>query len=69
MTTYTGSFPPPHSRDNVRRVLRDVAGGIGIDWPNYPQLINFIDMFLAPLARSGGGWRSWGGRFVLTGGS
>lgn len=48
--------------------MRDVAGGIGIDWPNYPQLINFIDMFLAPLARSGGGWRSWGGRFVLTGG-
>ncbi|WP_188596356.1 hypothetical protein [Thermocladium modestius] len=65
LTTYTGSFPLPHSRDNVRRVLRDVAG-IGIDWPNYPQLINFIDMFLAPLARSGG-LEVVGGRFVLTG--
>jgi 5-methyltetrahydropteroyltriglutamate--homocysteine methyltransferase len=65
LTTYTGSFPLPHNAENVRRVLRDVSE-IGIDWPNYPQLINFIDMFLAPIAKSGG-LEVKGGRFVLSG--
>jgi len=47
-TSYVGSFPLDFSRENVERALRDVVE-IGIDYPCYPQLRSFIDMFLDPL--------------------
>ncbi len=64
-TTYVGSFPLPHSAENVCRITRDVQR-LGIDYPNYPQLRSFIDMFLSPLL--GRGIELVGGRYVLSGG-
>lgn len=64
-TTYVGSFPLPHSAENVCRVVRDVQR-LGVDYPNYPQLRSFIDMFLLPLLGKGIGHVD--GRYVLMGG-
>ncbi len=62
-TTYVGSFPLPHSAENLCRVAKDVLR-LGIDYPNYPQLRSFIDMFLTPLL--GEGIEYVDGRYVLT---
>ncbi|RLE54879.1 MAG: hypothetical protein DRJ40_09890 [Thermoprotei archaeon] len=47
-TTHVGSFPLDFTRDNVLRVFHDMIN-IGIDYPPYPQLRNFIKIFLDPL--------------------
>jgi len=52
LTTYVGSFPLPNTEENVRRIVRDVCS-IGVDYPNYPQLSNFVDQFLEPIAGRG----------------
>jgi len=51
-TTYIGSFPLSFSQENVRRVIDDVVN-IGIDYPNYPQLRDFIEQFLEPHLMAG----------------
>jgi 5-methyltetrahydropteroyltriglutamate--homocysteine methyltransferase len=51
-TSHVGSFPLPHSNENVTRVFRDLIA-IGVDYPPYPQLRNFISIFLNPLIEIG----------------
>ena len=50
-TSYVGSFPLDFSKENVERILHDVIK-LGIDYPCYPQLRSFIDMFLDPLVEA-----------------
>jgi len=47
-TSHVGSFPLEHSPENVERVISDLAA-IGIDAPPYPQLRDFISIYLRPL--------------------
>ncbi|MEM4757271.1 MAG: methionine synthase, partial [Desulfurococcaceae archaeon] len=49
-TSHVGSFPLDYSVNNVERIVKDYIE-IGIDAPPYPQLRNFIDMYLQPLIR------------------
>ncbi len=51
-TSHVGSFPLSYSRENVERVLRDLAE-VGIDVPPYPQLRSFVDIFMEPLESRG----------------
>ncbi len=51
-TSHVGSFPLPHSVENVERVIRDLWR-VGLDVPPYPQLRSFIDIYLQPLAENG----------------
>ncbi|RLE94524.1 MAG: hypothetical protein DRN04_03000 [Thermoprotei archaeon] len=48
-TTYVGSFPLDYSEENIVRILKDIEQ-IPIDYPCYPQLVDFIKQFLEPLA-------------------
>ncbi len=52
LTSHVGSFPLPHSWENVERIARDMAG-VSIDLPPYPQMRSFIDMYLEPLVEAG----------------
>ena len=61
-TTYVGSFPLKYSRSNIIRVLEDVAR-IGIDYPCYPQLTDFIEQFLNPFSRMNIGIELKGGEY------
>lgn len=54
-TSHVGSFPLEYSRDNVLMIMRDLYN-IGIDVPPYPQLRNFIDIYLQPLIDEGIVW-------------
>ncbi|MEM2136752.1 MAG: hypothetical protein QXI93_02215 [Candidatus Methanomethylicia archaeon] len=47
-TTHVGSFPLEYSEENVLKVFHDMIE-IGIDYPPYPQLRDFITIFLKPL--------------------
>jgi len=51
-TSHVGSFPLPPSDENVVKVFRDLIV-IGIDYPPYPQLRDFISIFLNPLIEVG----------------
>ncbi len=50
--TYVGSFPLDNSKDNSHRILSDVMQ-IPIEYPCYPQLMDFIEQFLSPLMKAG----------------
>ncbi|RLI25040.1 hypothetical protein DRO57_05105 [Candidatus Bathyarchaeota archaeon] len=47
-----GSFPLSFSRKSVERILIDLYE-VGLNYPCYPQLRDFITMFLDPLAAQG----------------
>ena len=47
-TTIVGSFPLDFSNDNIKRITKDLVE-IGIDYVNYPQLVDMHSMFLDPL--------------------
>jgi len=51
-TTHVGSFPLDYTIDNVLKVFKDMIE-IGIDYPPFPQLRSFIDMYLRPLIQLG----------------
>lgn len=51
-TSHVGSFPLPHSLDNLRMIIDDLWR-IKLDAPPYPQLRSFIDIYLKPLADKG----------------
>lgn len=50
-TTYVGSFPLDYNRENIERIMRDVST-ISIDYPCYPQLMDFVAQFLEPLVKA-----------------
>lgn len=50
--SHVGSFPLDYSFDNVRRILVDIYN-VGVDVPPYPQLHNFIELYLKPLEAEG----------------
>lgn len=47
-TSHVGSFPLDYSYENVERIVKDIYS-IKLDAPPYPQLHNFIDIYLKPL--------------------
>ncbi len=49
VTSHVGSFPLEYSIENVKRIISDLAE-IGIDVPPYPQLRDFIEIYIHPLA-------------------
>jgi len=49
-TTHVGSLPLEYSKVNVAKAFLDMVS-IGIDYPPYPQLRGFIDIFLQPLLK------------------
>ncbi len=51
-TSHVGSFPLPHSIENIGRILGDLHS-IGIDVPPYPQMRSFVDIYLEPLVEEG----------------
>lgn len=51
-TSHVGSFPLPHSIENVGRILGDLHS-VGIDVPPYPQMRSFVDIYLEPLVERG----------------
>ena len=51
-TTHVGSFPLNYSKDNIKRIIIDLSN-IGLDYPGYPQLRDFVEMYLDPLIRIG----------------
>lgn len=51
-TSHVGSFPLQHSIANLKRIINDLYL-LGLDVPPYPQLRNFIEIYLEPLASSG----------------
>jgi len=50
--SHVGSFPLDYSYDNVKRIVLDMSS-IGVDVPPYPQLRNFIEIYLEPLENAG----------------
>lgn len=46
--SHVGSFPLDYSYDNVKRVVFDMHR-INLEVPSYPQLHNFIELYLEPL--------------------
>ncbi len=50
--THVGSFPLEHSRANLERVISDLAR-VGLDYVGYPQLRDFVGMYLEPLVSCG----------------
>jgi 5-methyltetrahydropteroyltriglutamate--homocysteine methyltransferase len=65
-TTVIGSFPLPHSYENMARALRDQVEA-GVDYPCYGQLMDMNLMFLKPLAEQGCGFELRGGEVWLVG--
>lgn len=53
-TATIGSFPLEDSHENRRRCVEDLIE-IGVDFPNYPQLIEMGEQFLDNLVRQGCG--------------
>lgn len=51
-TSHVGSFPLPYSKQNLETVIVDLRN-VGIDVPPYPQLRNFIDIYVEPLISEG----------------
>lgn len=51
-TTHVGSLPLEYSRANAHKAFMDMLR-IGLDYPPYPQLQNFITIFLKPLLDRG----------------
>ncbi|WP_440059151.1 methionine synthase [Thermogladius sp. 4427co] len=51
-TSHVGSFPLEYSIENIRRIAHDLRM-IGIDVPPYPQLRNFVDIYMEYLIREG----------------
>ena len=51
-TTHVGSFPLEYSINNIKRIITDLHN-INIDFMGYPQLRDFISMYLEPLIREG----------------
>lgn len=51
-SSHVGSFPLEYNLQNVGRVIKDLAV-IGIDVPPYPQMRNFIDIYINPLLNEG----------------
>lgn len=51
-TSHVGSFPLPYSKKNLETVITDLKE-VEIDVPPYPQLRNFIDIYVEPLVRGG----------------
>ncbi|MCC6058334.1 MAG: methionine synthase, partial [Desulfurococcaceae archaeon] len=51
-TSHVGSFPLDYSYDNVKRAVLDM-NRIGVDVPPYPQLRNFVEIYLKPLEDAG----------------
>ncbi len=51
-TSHVGSFPLPHSLENIERILLDLAS-IGLDIAPYPQMRSFIEIYLDPLVEIG----------------
>jgi len=49
-TSHVGSFPLEFAMENVRRIAVDLRE-IGLDVPPYPQLRNFVDIYMEPLVR------------------
>lgn len=50
-TSHIGSFPLEYSLGNIERIIRDLAE-IGIDIPPYPQLRDFIEVYIQPLEKA-----------------
>jgi len=65
-TTVIGSFPLPHSYENMARAIKDQVEA-GIDYPCYGQLLDMNLMFLEPLAEQGCGVEIRGGEAWLVG--
>jgi len=51
-TTHVGSFPLNYSEETVKRILIDLSN-IEIDFLGYPQLRDFVEMYLEPLLETG----------------
>lgn len=51
-SSHVGSFPLEYSSKNVLKVFKDMVN-IGIDIIPYPQLRDFVKMFLEPLTETG----------------
>lgn len=51
-TSHVGSFPLSYNLRNVERVVSDMSY-VGLDAPPYPQLRNFVEIYLAPLVAQG----------------
>jgi 5-methyltetrahydropteroyltriglutamate--homocysteine methyltransferase len=62
--TYVGSFPLKNTKSNVLRATRDVLS-IPVDYPNYVQLEDMGDQFLAPLSKSNIGIYQEGENYLI----
>jgi 5-methyltetrahydropteroyltriglutamate--homocysteine methyltransferase len=51
-TSCVGSFPVEFCRESVERIAKDLYS-IGLTYPSYPQLRDFVSMFLDPLSSKG----------------
>ncbi|MGC9011576.1 methionine synthase [Thermogladius sp.] len=51
-TSHVGSFPLEFSLENVSLIARDLYE-VGVDVPPYPQLRNFIEIYMEPLVAGG----------------
>jgi len=51
ITSHIGSFPLEYSLGNIERIIHDLAK-IGIDIPPYPQLRDFIEVYVQPLEKA-----------------
>ncbi|AFK51115.1 Methionine synthase II (cobalamin-independent)-like protein [Thermogladius calderae 1633] len=51
-TSHVGSFPLEFSLENVGLIAGDLQE-IGVDVPPYPQLRNFVEIYMEPLVASG----------------
>lgn len=63
-TSCVGSFPLEFNRRSVEMIAEDMYS-IGLTYPSYPQLRDFIDMFLGPLTSQGFIYKS-GFRYVFS---
>lgn len=51
-TSHVGSFPLDYDHENVKRIVLDMYK-IGIDVPPFPQLRDFVEIYLKPLGEVG----------------
>ena len=51
-TTHVGSFPLNYSEEAVRKIILDLSN-LGINFLGYPQLRDFVEMYLEPLIQAG----------------
>ncbi|HEY4699004.1 MAG TPA: hypothetical protein VIH27_01345 [Nitrososphaerales archaeon] len=64
--SYVGSFPLRRSYANIMQCTEDVLL-IPVDYPNYIQLVDMIDQYLAPMANSGMGLSLESGKYFMKG--